>query len=143
AEISKERGRYRRDLHDRLGQALSGMHFEVQAVHAVGPDEHAAARLSSLADGYRDALRMLHDLFRGGDEPMVGTTVASVIQQEARRMGQQAGVRVQVESRGDASRVPPWMRPHIGAVAGECVNNAVKNGQAASIEISLDVTEEL
>jgi signal transduction histidine kinase len=142
-EISRERGRYRRDLHDRLGQALSGMHFEVQAVQAVGPDEHASARLTSLADGYRDALRMLRDLFKVGDEPMVGTNVASVIRQEARRMGQQASVRVDVETMGDASRVPPWMRPHVVAIAGECVNNAVKNGHAGGIDISLDVTDEL
>ncbi len=142
-EISRERGRYRRDLHDRLGQALSGMHFEVQAVQAVGRDEHAPSRLLSLADGYRDSLRMLKDLFRVGDEPMVGTNVASVIRQEARRMGQQAGVQVAVETTGDASRVPPWMRPHVVAVAGECVNNAVKNGHAASIDISLDVTDDL
>ncbi|MCW2924798.1 MAG: integral rane sensor signal transduction histidine kinase [Thermoleophilia bacterium] len=143
AEISRERGRYRRDLHDRLGQALSGMHFEVQAVQAVGHDEHASARLLSLADGYRDSLRMLRDLFRVGDEPMVGTNVASVIRQEARRMGQQAGVRIGVETTGDASRVPPWMRPHVVAIGGECVNNAVKNGHAAGIDITLDVTEEL
>ncbi|MCW2928113.1 MAG: histidine kinase [Thermoleophilia bacterium] len=142
-EISRERGRYRRDLHDRLGQALSGMHFEVQAVQACGPDEHAPSRLLSLADGYRDSLRMLRDLFRVGDEPMVGTNVASVIRQEARRMGQQASVRVGVETTGDASRVPPWMRPHVVAVAGECVNNAVKNGAAQGIDITLDVTEEL
>lgn len=142
-EISRERGRYRRDLHDRLGQALSGMHFEVQAVHAVGRDEHAPARLLSLADGYRDALRMLRDLFRVGDEPMVGTNVASVIRQESRRMGQQAGAQVAVETTGDASRVPPWMRPHVVAIAGECVNNALKNGHSRSIEISLDVTDEL
>ncbi|MCW2922064.1 MAG: integral rane sensor signal transduction histidine kinase [Thermoleophilia bacterium] len=142
-EISRERGRYRRDLHDRLGQALSGMHFEVQAVQAVGRDEHAASRLLSLADGYRDSLRMLKDLFRVGDEPMVGTNVASVIRQEARRMGQQASVQVAVDTTGDASRVPPWMRPHVVAVAGECVNNAVKNGHAGSIEIALDVTDDL
>ena len=142
-EISRERGRYRRDLHDRLGQALSGMHFEVQAVQACGPDEHASSRLASLADGYRDAQRMLKDLLSVGDEPMVGTNVASVIRQEARRMGQQAGVRVDVETSGDASRVPPWMRPHVVAVAGECVNNAVKNGQADGIDVMLDVTDEL
>jgi hypothetical protein len=112
-------------------------------VHAVGRDEHAPARLASLADGYHDALRMLKDLFRVGDEPMVGTNVASVIRQEARRMGQQASVRVGVETTGDASRVPPWMRPHVVAVAGECVNNAVKNGNADGIDITLDVTEEL
>lgn len=142
-EISRERGRYRRDLHDRLGQALSGMHFEVQAVQACGADEHAPSRLLSLADGYRDALRMLKDLLSVGDEPMVGTNVASVIRQEARRMGQQASVRVEVETTGDASRVPPWMRPHVVAIAGECVNNAVKNGHAGGIDIALDVTDEL
>lgn len=142
-EISRERGRYRRDLHDRLGQALSGMHFEVQAVHAVGLDDQAPARLTSLADGYHDAQRMLRDLLSISDEPMVGTNVASVIRQEARRMGQQAGVRVDVETTGDPSRVPPWMRPHVVAVAGECVNNAVKNGHAGGIDISIDVTEDL
>jgi hypothetical protein len=66
-----------------------------------------------------------------------------VIRQEARRMGQQASVRVDVDTTGDASRVPPWMRPHVVAIAGECVNNAVKNGHAGGIDITLDVTEEL
>jgi signal transduction histidine kinase len=143
AEISKERGRYRRDLHDRLGQALSGMHFEVQAVEASGLDEHASARLASLADGYGDAQRMLRDLLSVGDEPMVGTNVASVIRQEARRLGQQAGAGVGVETTGDASRVPPWMRPHVVAIAGECVNNALKNGHAHTIDVALDVTDDL
>jgi signal transduction histidine kinase len=140
-EISRERGRYRRDLHDRLGQALSGMHFEVQAVHAVGLDDQASTRLASLADGYRDAQRMLQDLFRVGDEPMVGTNVASVIRQEARRIGQQAGAHIDVDVSGDPSRVPPWMRPHIVAIAGESVNNALKNGHAGSIDVSIDVTD--
>jgi signal transduction histidine kinase len=52
-------------------------------------------------------------------------------------------VRVEVETTGDASRVPPWMRPHVVAVAGECVNNAVKNGHAGGIDIALDVTDDL
>lgn len=51
-EISRERGRYRRDLHDRLGQALCGLHFEVQAVHAGGLDDDAPSRMQSLASGY-------------------------------------------------------------------------------------------
>ena len=78
-EISRERGRYRRDLHDRLGQALSGMHFEVQAVQAAGPDEHASARLASLADGYRDAQRMLQDLLSVGDVAGMGATDSPVV----------------------------------------------------------------
>jgi signal transduction histidine kinase len=142
-EITRERGRYRRDLHDRLGQALSGMHFEVQAVHAVGLDADAPSRLTSLADGYHNAQRMLRDLLSIGDEPMVGTNVASVIRQDARRMAQQAGVRIDVETTGDPSRVPAWMRPHVIAVAGECVNNAVKNGEAAGIDVSIDVADDV
>jgi signal transduction histidine kinase len=142
-EISKERGRYRRDLHDRLGQALCGLHFELQAVHASGLDDAAEARLSSLADGYRDAGVMLADLFRQTDEPLVATNIASLIQQEARRMSQQTGTRIDVAVDGYVSRVPPWMRPHVWAVAGECMHNAVKNGEAHSIEIDLNVTDDL
>lgn len=141
-EVERERGRYRRDLHDRLGQALSGMHFEVQAVDAGGLDQHTHDRLSSLAEGYGDAQRMLHDLVSIGDEPLVGTNIASVIREEARRMAQQSGAFIGVETTGDSSRVPPWMRPHIVAVAGECVNNALKNGAAKHIEVTLDVTDD-
>lgn len=142
-EISRERGRYRRDLHDRLGQALCGLHFEVQAVHAVGLDEQAPNRMRSLADGYRDAHAMLADLFRGGDEPMLGTNVASVIQQEARRMAQQVGMRIDVTVTGDAGRVPPAMRPHVAAIAGEAMHNSVKNGHAQGIDIDIDVTDQI
>lgn len=139
-EISKERGRYRRDLHDRLGQALCGLHFELQAVHAGGVDTQAPARLRSLADGYRDARAMLRDLFRQNDEPLVATNVGSLIQQEARRMAQQSGANIDVHIEGDAARVPPFMRPHVWAIAGECTTNALKNGRATSIDVELSVT---
>jgi signal transduction histidine kinase len=142
-EISQERGRYRRDLHDRLGQALCGLHFELQAVHAAGPAEGAQARLLSLADGYRDAQSMLADLFRQGDEPMMATDVGAVIAQEARRLAQQSGAVIDVRLSGDASRIPPWIRPHVCAIAGESMTNALKNGEADRIDIDLDIEDTL
>lgn len=141
--ISRERGRYRRDLHDRLGQALCGLHFELQAVHASGLAHGAEDRLRSLADGYRHARTMLGDLFRQNDEPLVATNVGALIQQEARRMSQQTGVRIDADISGDATRIPPWMRPHVWSVAGECMTNAVKNGEAANIDIELSIAGDM
>ncbi len=143
AEVSKERGRYRRDLHDRLGQALCGLHFELQALNAGGTSDVAPQRLTSLADGYGEAHRMLDDLFSQTDEPLLATDVGSLIRQEARRMSTQAGVRIDVSITGDTARVPPWMRPHIWSIAGECMTNALKNGQAQGIDIDLSVVDEL
>ena len=142
-EISKERGRYRRDLHDRLGQALCGLHFELQAVNASGQDDAAQGRLLSLADGYRDAQSMLAEMFRQGDEPMMATDVGSVISQEARRLSQQSGTLIEVAVDGDASRVPPWMRPHVCSIAGESMTNALKNGEASRIEIDMTIDGDL
>ncbi len=142
-EISKERGRYRRDLHDRLGQALCGLHFELQAVHASGQAEGSQQRLASLADGYKDAQSMLADLFRQGDEPMMATDVGVVITQEGRRLSQQSGAAIDVVIEGDASRVPPWMRPHVCSIAGESMTNALKNGQAGRVDIELTIDGDL
>lgn len=142
-EISKERGRYRRDLHDRLGQALCGLHFELQAVHAGGIDSSTPGRLASLADGYRDAQSMLADLFRQGDEPMMATDVAAVVQQEARRLATQSGAEIDVVVSGVPARVPATMRPHVCAIAGECMTNALKNGEATRIDIDLAIEDEL
>lgn len=142
-EIGKERGRYRRDLHDRLGQALCGLHFELQALHASGLAAGVEDRLRSLADGYRHAHTMLRDLFGGGDEPMVAANVASLMGQEARRLAQQTGARIDVNVSGDASRIPPWIRPHVCAIAGESTTNALKNGNARGIDIELDVADEI
>ena len=142
-EISRKRGRYRRDLHDRLGQALCGLHFELQSVHASGAGEGAGERLRDLANGYRDARVMLGDLFRQNDEPLVATNVAALIQQEAWRMAQQSGARIDAVVDGEPSRIPPWMRPHVWSIAGECMTNALKNGAAANIDIDLSVTDDI
>lgn len=142
AEIARERGRYRRDLHDRLGQALCGLHFELQAVHATGISEGVEGRLRSLADGYRDARAMLADLF-SGDEPLVATNVASLIQQEARRLTQQSGARIDVTVSGDAARIPPNVRVHIWSVVGEAITNALKNGQAQGIDVDLSIADDI
>jgi signal transduction histidine kinase len=142
-EISRERGRYRRDLHDRLGQALCGLHFELQAVHADGPSDDVPQRMGSLADGYRSARSMLDEFFRQVEDPMLATSVAALITQEASRLSEQSGSRIAVMVDGDAARIPPWMRPHIWSVAGECMTNALKNGQAQSIEIELAILDEM
>ncbi|MBC7644460.1 MAG: hypothetical protein H7123_04980, partial [Thermoleophilia bacterium] len=145
-EISKERGRYRRDLHDRLGQSLSGLHFELQAVRAVGLKDGidaVAERLMSLANGYRDAESMLADLFRQGDEPLLATNVGAVVSGEAKRLAHQASVSIDVQVEGEPSRIAPWMRPHIVAIAGECMNNALKNGEADEVNIELLVLEDM
>lgn len=140
-EIARERARYRRDLHDRLGQALCGLHFELQAVHASGASDGMSNRLTSLADGYRDAGVMLEDFFRQGEEPLVATNVGSLVQQEARRMAAQSGARIDVTIDGDPGRIPPAIRPHIWSVAGECMTNALKNGEASGIDIDLSISD--
>jgi signal transduction histidine kinase len=142
-EISKERGRYRRDLHDRLGQALCGLHFELQAVHAIGAGDGADERMRSLADGYRDAQSMLADLFQQGDEPMVATNVGALIQQEARRLSQQTGTQIEVVVDGEPARIPPWMRPHVVAVSGEGMTNALKYGEAGRIDVELSIVGDI
>lgn len=140
-EMSNERGRYRRDLHDRLGQALCGLHFEVQALQATGPDEQAPERFGSLADGYASAREMLDDLFRDTDEPLMATDIGSLIRQQARRLADQSGVAITANIEGDASHIPPWMRPHVFSIAIESMTNALKNGEADSVDIDLLVDD--
>ncbi len=142
-EMSRERGRYRRDLHDRLGQALCGLHFELQALQSAGPDDASRERFSSLADGYGSARSMLEDLFADTDEPLMATNIGLLLHQEARRMADQSSATITPQVTGDPSRIPPWMRPHVWSIAGECMTNALKNGQASTITIDLVVEDGL
>jgi signal transduction histidine kinase len=134
----EERRRLRRDLHDGLGAALSGIGYGLDAAAAAGPDETTdrlrGVRLQ-LTAAQAELRRIIEDL-----RPSILDTsgLAEAVRAEvlARRDG-----RVQIETDiGPIGALPAALELAAYRVVQEAVTNALRHAQPARIEVGLHHT---
>jgi signal transduction histidine kinase len=136
-----ERARIARELHDELGQLLTGLKLDFAATvrrlrdlrtpgdvvdrlqSAVGQVDIAIAMVRRIATDLRPAALDHRDL-------------AGAIDDEARRVAARAGLRVRVTSRVDDS-VPPELATAAFRIFQEALTNAVRHARATRITARL------
>jgi signal transduction histidine kinase len=137
----QERGRVGADLHDGLGQELTGFALMLHALAARSRREAPAltgdlVHLSRLASSSIAAVRdlahgMLPIAMRHGDFKLV-------LQELARSTRRSSGVRVASRFSGDKTYFPVGrVAEHLFRIAQEAVTNAIKHGRAKRILISV------
>ncbi len=135
-----ERRRIGQDLHDGLGQHLTGVAFmgkvlEQRLAEASLPEAAEAAKIVTLVN---DSIRMARDLARGL-LPVVSEEHGLVLALEhwAREVSELFHVDCRFES-GEAIRIQePGLADHIYRLAQEAVTNAIKHGRSKHIVIDL------
>jgi signal transduction histidine kinase len=131
----RERDRIRRDLHDRLGPALSGVLLRLDAARASGSLEHVEAIRQDLAAALTDVRRLIDALEPAelGDLGLVAALSLHPL------LGDQVG-RVQL-----AADALPELPADVAAAAylivTEAVANAVRHAEADSCEVRLAVED--
>ena len=141
----QEMRRIGQDLHDGVGQLLTGLAMRCKAIEdrlvELGlPEAEDAARLSELAgqamDRSRDLAGMLCpvDLERNG--------LVSALEALAAGIRDQIGVTCEIETNAMCARYDTGRALHLYRITQEAVNNAIKHGRARSIHISLGRDDE-
>ncbi len=137
-EISeRERERIGRDLHDGLGQELTGIALLSTALSeqlaAAGTDGATDAEL--IADLVHEAIRHTRELVHGlSPMDVQDDGLASSLRQLAERVSRVADLRCTFETRGGI-RVDSRVAAHLYRITQEAINNAVRHAQAQLITI--------
>lgn len=140
AATEAERARLRRDLHDGLGPALSGIALGAEAAVSLVPtDQDSAVRLlerlhTEARAATEEVRRVLEDL-----RPTALDTapLAVAVQLAAERVAPE----VEVEVRGDLASLPPDVATAAYRIAAEALTNVTRHSGASHCQVRLGIKD--
>lgn len=133
----EERARISRDLHDDLGQVLTGLRLRLTAMEAALPVDspigiHLAAALSAVDDGVEEVRRLAHDL---RPPALDALGLADAIGSHARRWAEVAGLDLALEL--DPIEPPPAVAEVLFRVCQEGLTNVARHAGATRVRVEL------
>ena len=142
-----ERRRIARDVHDFVGHGLAAVMLQVtSARHVLRRDADAAEEALRSAEevGRRSMqeLRRTVTLLRGDDE--AGTSAPAPAASEIHALVDQAregGLAVELQTRGDLSRIPPNVGVAVYRIAQEALANAARHAPRARTSLGLELAD--
>src|SRR4051794_442048 len=146
--IAQERSRIARDMHDILAHAVSLMVVQAEAGPVVvrSDPERAEASFEAIAAAGRDAmgqlrriLGVLKDEQRDGTSPQPAVAALPGL---VRRVGESAGLRAELRTRGEPYALPPDAEVAAYRVVQEALTNTVKHAYASCATVELVWTED-
>ncbi|HYH68529.1 MAG TPA: PAS domain S-box protein [Urbifossiella sp.] len=138
-----ERRRVSRDLHDTVGQLVTGLSLAATAARAAGTLPEAAARLDDVRRLADEVGRELHGLaVRLRPTALDDLGLAAALSALVTVWGQQSGVRAEVQVTGlEAGRLPAEVETALYRVVQEALTNVAKHTQAAAVAVTIGVTD--
>lgn len=143
----EERRRISRELHDETGQSLTALGLGLEAAIAELHSEQRQSldsRLQSLAHVATDAIEELDRLvldLRPAQLDHLG--LVATLRWYVARVSSQAGLRVQLEVRGEAQRLQPEVETALFRIAQEAVTNVVRHAEAGEARVVLTFEPDL
>jgi signal transduction histidine kinase len=134
----RERTLISRELHDQLGQTLTGMVIHLHAAQrAATPQaarEHAATAME-MAQGAVEQVKTLSFSLRPAQLDLLGLMPA--VQSAVQRIAEPAGLAYAVTARGAEPKPLRETAPVVVRLVQEAVTNAVRHAQAAQVQVRL------
>jgi signal transduction histidine kinase len=139
----EERRRLAKELHDGLGQELTGLAMlaEVLVMDATRDGAPAPAELKRLADGARHATRSCREIAHGmsplGGARGLPDALRELVSRSCGPPGAQVSITFNLH---EPVSLPRESCEHLYRIAQEALANAAKHSGATAIEVRLDVT---
>jgi signal transduction histidine kinase len=139
---NEERTRIARDLHDRVGQSLAYLAFELDRICRQTVDPAVKEELGTLRHDVRNLVGevrdTLHDLRTDVSESRdLGVTLEAFLA----RAGRRAGVEVSLRSQA-ASRLPLPQERELWRIAQEAITNAMRHAKARCVTVTWRCTDD-
>lgn len=132
----EERGRIARELHDRIGQSLAYLAFELDRI--VRKDERGdvvTSDLHGIRDDVRGVVREVRDtLYDLRTDVSEERTVPAVLEEFARRVRDRSGIEVNVRI-DESARMPRLQERELWRIAQEAIVNAEKHSRGSRIDV--------
>ncbi|MGZ8899096.1 MAG: PAS domain-containing sensor histidine kinase [Limisphaerales bacterium] len=141
-EISeRERRRIGQDLHDGLGQHLTGIELMVQALESklqsVSPE--AVTQAARISEHVRDAIRQTKSLARGlSPVNLEANGLMSALQELTVSVREMFRVNVSFNARNPVLISDNVAATHLFRIAQEAISNALKHGGARNVQVELE-----
>ncbi len=135
----EERARIARELHDELGQALTGLKLDLSWVRGrlskhQGDLSDRMQALASRVDGTVDAVRRIATELRPGVLDLLGLVAA--IEWQAQEFTQRTGVAADLEIRSDHSPVDDVRATTVFRILQEALTNVTRHAAASRVRIT-------
>ena len=141
----EERTRIARELHDELGQALTGLKMDLAWVRGrlTRPQADLAERLQTLinrVDGTVDAVRRLATELRPGVLDLLGLVAA--IEWQTQEFGRRTGIETDLDLHSDGSAVDDVRATTVFRILQEALTNVARHAHATRVRIGFTQTRE-
>jgi signal transduction histidine kinase len=135
-----ERAALSRELHDQVGQMLTGLRVELGNLNQVrnGREEVFETRLSEARRLVEETMRAVRDMAMGLRPSMLDDLgLGPALEWQARDFSRRHGVPVSVQIEGTLAALPDQHRTCIYRVVQEALTNCARHARASSIRVTL------
>lgn len=141
AELSRERMRMAREIHDTLAQGFTGILMQLGAAAQVPGErrQDIAPHLETIAALARASLAEARRSVRTLRLPPEEPPLDQLISEAAEFFRRQSSSEITVSICGEAALVPPAFVPELHRICQEALQNAVKHASAQTIQVTLDI----
>jgi signal transduction histidine kinase len=135
----EERRRFARELHDGIGQMLTGLKLHAEKLKATSfTDEKQKQRFAELCDLIADTIQTTRQVsYNLMPSTLSDFGLGSTLQLLTEQTTRSAGISVVFSGPTDAKRLNPAMEIGLYRIAQEALHNAVKYAEAQTIKIIL------
>jgi signal transduction histidine kinase len=130
-----ERVRIARDLHDRIGQSLALLGFEVDRITRTTNDPAIRSELSTLRSQVTDATQEVREaLYDLRTDVSAETNIHEVLQTFLERVAQRSGIETELRSEGGGA-LPLRVSRELWHIAQEAIVNAERHAQCSHLSV--------
>lgn len=136
----EERKSISRELHDEVGQMLTGLRMQLAALDRPSSQQPDAAFRDHLMEAKslaEQTLRSVRDLAVGLRPSVLDLGLVPALQWQARQFSRLSGVRVAVHAEGDVDNVPEDQSICVYRVVQESLTNAARHANARLVNVHL------
>jgi signal transduction histidine kinase len=138
----EERKRFARELHDGIGQMLTGLKLHVEKLRKTPfADEKQKRRVEDLRDLLQETIQNTREVAFNLMPSVLGDFgLEAALQLLTEQTARSSGVEVKYIGKRTNERLPPAQEIGLYRIAQEALNNAVKHADARQIEVRFDRT---
>jgi signal transduction histidine kinase len=134
----EERKTISRELHDEVGQVLTGLRMGLGALEPLrGDPEGFRERVTEIKSLAEQATKSVREIAIGLRPSVLDLGLVPAVQWQARQLSKYSGVRADVRVEGVVGDIPEAHRTCAYRVIQECLTNVVKHAAAKTIEIEI------
>ena len=136
--LEEERLRISREIHDDLGQLLTGVTFELTAVRSAIADQPSGARLDHATDAIQGALAIVRRIAADLRPPLLDAFgLSAAVQMEVAGFQERTGIECNLSLPGDDLRTAGEVSMVVYRILQEALTNVARHAGARNVDVRL------